>query len=177
MILKDVKRVLQFIFGRPASGKTYTVLNKIKELTEQGEKSVLIVPEQFTFESEKAVIENIGDKAALYVTVASFTRLYEEIGRNIGGLAGTFLGDSDKIVFMKKTLNLVADDLNLWGKYRSSISFAKTLLDTIGEFKINSVTPEDLKETATKVLSQTLKLKLLDLATSSVSFKDLICIV
>ena len=78
MILKDVKRVLQFIFGRPASGKTYTVLNKIKELTEQGEKSVLIVPEQFTFESEKAVIENIGDKAALYVTVASFTRLYEE---------------------------------------------------------------------------------------------------
>ena len=47
--------MLQFIFGRPASGKTYTVLNKIKELTKQGEKSVLIVPEQFTFESEKAV--------------------------------------------------------------------------------------------------------------------------
>lgn len=156
--------MLQFIFGRPASGKTYTILNKIKELAEQGEKSVLIVPEQFTFESEKAVIENIGDKAALHVTVASFTRLYEEIGRNIGGLAGTFLRDSDKIVFMKKTLNLVADDLKLWGKYRSSISFAKTLLDTIGEFKINSVTPENLKETAQKVASQTLKLKLLDLA-------------
>lgn len=157
--------MLQFIFGKPATGKTYAVLQKIKELTVLNKQSVLIVPEQFTFESERAVLEEIGDTAALFVNVTSFTRLYDEIGRKIGGIASTVLRDSDKIVFMNKTLNSVADDLKLWGKYKSSVSFAKTVLDTIGEFKINSVTAGDLRKTAEITDSATLRDKLLDLAT------------
>ena len=123
-----------------------------------------MVPEQFSFETEKIILKELGDSASLYVEVLSFTRLYDEIGRKIGGIAGTFLRDSDKIVFMNKTLNTVAEDLKLWAKYRSSVNFAKTLLDTIGEFKINAVTPEDLRNTAETIDSQNLKYKLLDLA-------------
>ena len=156
--------MLQFVQGRPATGKTYTILQKIKALTDQSRESVLIVPEQFTFESEKAVLKELGDSATLYVNVISFTRLYDEIGRKIGGIAGTVLSDSDKIVFMNKTLNFVADKLVLWRKYKSSVTFAKTLLDTIGEFKINAVTPSDLLETAKKIDSQGLKNKLHDLS-------------
>lgn len=156
--------MLQFILGRPASGKTYTVLKRIKELAAQKKYSVLIVPEQFTFETEKAVLKILGEEATLFVKVISFTRLYDEIGRNIGGIAGTFLRDSDKIVFMNKTLNAVAGDLKLWGKYKSSVSFAKTLLDTIGEFKINSVSSDDLRKTAEITDSASLRDKLLDLS-------------
>ncbi len=156
--------MLQFIFGKPASGKTYTILQKIKKLSEIGKQSVLIVPEQFTFETERAVLKKIGDSATLFVNVISFTRLYDEIGRKIGGISGTFLRDSDKIVFMNKTLNAVADDLKLWGKYKSSVSFAKTLLDTIGEFKINSVSPKDLQKIAQTTCVGTLRDKLSDLA-------------
>ncbi len=156
--------MLQFLLGRPASGKTYTVLQKIKKLTEEGKNSVLIVPEQFTFESEKAILKVLGDKSALYISVTSFTRLYDEIGRKIGGIAATFLRDSDKIVFMNKALNSVADELLLWGKYKSSVSFSKTMLDTIGELKINSVTPEKLKNASKSVNSISLKNKLQDLS-------------
>ena len=59
--------MLKFIFGRPASGKTYNVLNMIKELSDSGKTAVLIVPEQFSFESERAVLKALGDKAALNV--------------------------------------------------------------------------------------------------------------
>lgn len=156
--------MLQFIFGRPASGKTYTVMNKLKELTLAGKESVLIVPEQFTFESERLVLKTLGDKSALFVNVISFTRLYDEIGRNIGGTAGTLLRDSDKIIFMNRTLKRVADELRLWGRYVNSVNFAKILLDTIGEFKINAVTPEDLKNAAEQVSSPSLRDKLLDIA-------------
>ena len=55
--------MLQFILGKPASGKSYTVINKIKELAEKGGQSVLIVPEQFTFESESTTVEGIKDLA------------------------------------------------------------------------------------------------------------------
>ncbi len=156
--------MLQFIFGRPASGKTHTVLNKLKALTESGKSSVLIVPEQFTFESERTVLKELGEKSALYVNVISFTRLFDEIGNAVGGIASAFLRDSDKIVFMNKTLRAIADDLKLWGKYKSSVSFAKTLLDTVGEFKINAITPQMLRDTANSIDSATLKLKLNDLA-------------
>ena len=37
--------MLKFIFGRPASGKTYNVLNTVKKLAESGKNTVLIVPE------------------------------------------------------------------------------------------------------------------------------------
>lgn len=120
--------MLQFIFGRPASGKTYTILEKLNGLANKGKESVLIVPEQFTFENERAVLKRLGDKNALLVRVLSFTRLFEEIGREIGGTAGTVLRDSDKIVFMNRTLKSVAGALRLWGRYVDSVNFAKPCL-------------------------------------------------
>jgi len=61
---------------------------------------VLIVPEQFSFESERAVLRALGDKAALGVTVTSFTRLCDEVGRYAGGIAGVTLTDAQKVIFM-----------------------------------------------------------------------------
>ena len=87
-----VRKLLKFIFGRPASGKTYQILEKIKRQTKTGRQCVLIVPEQFSFESERAVLRALGDKAALGVTVTSFTRLCDEVGRYAGGIAGVIEG-------------------------------------------------------------------------------------
>lgn len=156
--------MLQFIFGKSLSGKTSYVFKKIKEITDKGIEAVLIVPEQFTFESEKKLLKEIGECGLLNVNVLSFSRLYDEIGRKIDGIAGTVLRDSDKIIFMHRAMNSVADDLILWGKYRSSVAFAKTVLDTVGEFKINSVKPDDLRNIAETLTNATLKSKLFDLA-------------
>ena len=156
--------MLQFIFGKSLSGKTSYVFKKIKEITDKGIEAVLIVPEQFTFENEKKLLKEIGEPGLLNVNVLSFSRLYDEIGRKIGGIAGTVLRDSDKIIFMHRAMNSVADDLILWGKYRSSVAFAKTVLDTVGEFKINSVKPDDLRNIAETLTNATLKSKLFDLA-------------
>lgn len=156
--------LLQFVFGRPASGKTFTILQMLKKLTDEGKQSVLLVPEQFTFESERAVLKTIGDRSTLFVNVVSFSRLYDEIGRKIGGIAGTVLRDSDKIIFMSRTLKMVSSELKLWGRYVNSVDFAKTLLDTIGEFKINAITSEDLKKASLTVSSPTLKNKLRDIS-------------
>ncbi len=156
--------LLQFIFGKPSCGKTYTVLNKIKELTIKGKPCVLIVPEQYTFESERAVLKLLGDKLSNEVTVLSFSRLIDEVNRFTGGLNARDLGDSDKVIFMKRTLSTLKGELKLWGRYCNSISFARTMLDTVGEFKINAITPENLKETAKATDKATLRYKLEDIA-------------
>ena len=159
-----VRKLLKFIFGRPASGKTYQILEKIKRQTKAGRQCVLIVPEQFSFESERAVLRALGDKAALGVTVTSFTRLCDEVGRYAGGIAGVTLTDAQKVIFMSRALRSVEAELTLWRKYCRSVSFAKTMLDTVGEFKINAVSPDKLKASAEETESAALKAKLCDTA-------------
>lgn len=166
--------MLKFIFGRPASGKTYNVLNMIKEIAESGKSAVLIVPEQFSFESERAVLKTLGDKAALNVSVMSFSRLCDEVGRAVGGIAGVTLTEADKVIFMNRALLAAADELKIWRRYCHSVYFAKTMLDTIGEFKINTVTPESLKKAAEETESPSLALKLHDIAVIYETYDTLI---
>lgn len=157
--------MLKFIIGPPASGKTTKAVEIIKSLSENKEGSVLLVPEQFTFENERMLLRKLGDNLFLYTSVMSFSRLCDEVGRVAGGIAGTVLSDSDKIVFMSRALKNVKNELKLWGKYTSSVTFAKTLLDAVGEFKINAVTCEELLRASLNIGNSTLKAKISDIIT------------
>lgn len=155
--------MLKFIFGLPCSGKSSVCFQKIKELSEQNVNTVLIVPEQFSFESEKEALHVLGDGFALKTLVLSFSRLTDEVFRINGGISARVLNDSDKVIFMNNALSIVADQLKLWGKYAHSITFAKTMIDTVNELKINAVSPRTLEKIAKLTDRQTLKNKLTDL--------------
>ncbi len=156
--------MLQFIFGLPFSGKTETILKKAEELSLQNKKSVIIVPEQASFETEKSVYKSLGDYLSLNVEVLSFSRLYDEVCRSVGGSAAQPLNNSDKIIFMSKALKQISPDLKLWGKYTFSLSFAQKMLDTMGEFKIHGITPSEIRAAADQIDSISLKDKLIDLS-------------
>ena len=156
--------MLQFILGRASSGKTYTVTQKIAESLQQGESPVLLVPEQFSFESEKNILDVVGDGAAQRVSVISFTRLCDEIEREAGGVCGESITDADRIILMNRAIKLCRGELVRFKKYSSSRSFARLMIDTIGEFKMNFITVDDLRNAATSVDDEQLKLKLLDTA-------------
>ena len=162
--MKGEITLLKLIFGLPSSGKTSTILNLIKESVFKEREVVLIVPEQFSFQSEKAILHLLGDDNASKVKVMSFTRLYDELSDKIGGGCGKLLSDGDKIVLMNRTLNSVKDELLVWGKYSHSLNFSKSMLDTIGEFKINAVSVEDIKKAAEDAEKVSLKNKLHDIA-------------
>lgn len=156
--------MLKFLFGLPYTGKTYTVLQKIKLDVENNREVVLFVPEQFSFETEKSVLRVLGDDKISNVKVLSFTRLFDELSDYTGGICGKLLNDSDKIILMNRVLNSLESELTVWGKYAHSLSFAKTVLDTVGEFKVNAVTSLDIKKAAEKAEKQSLKNKLFDVA-------------
>ncbi len=155
--------MLQFLFGRPAGGKTTAVLSRLHALAAAGKESVLLIPEQFSFESERAVLKTLGDQNAQRVAVMSFTRLCDEVARQAGGMAGRVLSQADKVIFMSRALRSISSELTLWGRYCRSVSFAKTMLDAVGELKINALTPEDLKKAALLAEDPALQNKLHDL--------------
>lgn len=151
--------MLQLIYGTARTGKTYTCLNMIKTDALNGKKTVLLVPEQFSFESERAVLELLGEKLTSNVEVISFTSLADNISKECGG-AKEILTDADKIVFMVRALKSLKDVIPIWKKYISSVTFASKVVDMIGEFKVSSITAEELSETVEKLGEGALKTKL-----------------
>lgn len=156
--------MLQFIFGLPFSDKTQILLQRVKELSSNKKSVVIIVPEQASFDTEKTILKALGDSFSLNVEVLSFSRLQDEICRKIGGLSLSVLKDSDKIIFMSKALKQISYELCLWGKYANSLSFAKKMLDTIGEFKINGITALEIKNAQLLADTKGLRDKLHDIA-------------
>ncbi len=156
--------MLQFILGRASSGKTYTVTQKIAECIDKGENPVLLVPEQFSFESEKNILDAVGDGAAQKVSVISFTRLCDEIERVAGGVCGESVTDADRVILMNRAIKACRDELKRFKKYAASGSFARLMIDSIGEFKMNFITAEDLRDAVNNTEDEQLKIKLLDTA-------------
>lgn len=165
--------MFRFVLGRAASGKTLTLFKMIEKSVKEGKRPVLLVPEQFSFESEKSVLELLGDHEAQAVSVISFTRLCDEVERNIGGICGRILTESDKLVLMSKAIASVSNELRIWNKYSRSLGFAESMLDAVNEFKINSILPDELIE-ASKAIDGTLSAKLIDTAKIYSAFNILV---
>ena len=92
------------IMGRADSGKTTLVLEKIEEAARAGSRVLLIVPEQFSFEMEKAVFGRLGGRLAMQVEVYSFPRLCHHVFSECGGMAGEYVTDAARQILMNLAL-------------------------------------------------------------------------
>lgn len=125
--------MLEFLIGRACTGKTQEIINRVAEASKNGEV-VLIVPEQFTFETERAIIKQPNAKAE-NISVLSFTRLYDEIMLHFGRGAAACVSEFEKIILMKRAMKSCEDNLNVFAKYIKYTDFILTLSETIRDLK------------------------------------------
>ena len=77
---------LQLIYGPSGSGKSYTLYKKIIEqsIREPDREFIVIVPEQFTMQTQRELVELHPNRGILNIDVQSFLRLawriFEEVG-------------------------------------------------------------------------------------------------
>ena len=126
--------MLRFVIGPAASGKTTTIHNLIKNNVDNCKQSILLVPEQNTFETERAMLEVFGGGFMSKVEVLSFTRLCEKAGQIYGGIAGIHIDDSQRNVIMARCLKKLSPHLKVFSKYISSTSFISQMVNIIKEF-------------------------------------------
>lgn len=68
--------MFHLITGRSGSGKTEYLRKVLAEKAEAGnDRLILLVPEQFSFDSERGMLEKLGNKKAQQIQVLSFSRL------------------------------------------------------------------------------------------------------
>ena len=101
--------MLQLLIGRSGSGKTHTILDRLDALAAAEHTPILwIVPEQHSFESERALLRRLGPVRAARVQVLSFSRLADMVFREVGGLAEETLDEGTRALLMSRALEQVA---------------------------------------------------------------------
>ncbi len=123
--------MLQFIIGKNEEARRKILYSHIAEC----ESSYLIVPEQFSFESEKLLDEFLGPKKAQKVEVLSFSRLCNSIFRKFGGAAGEYTDDTVKLLLMGAAVSSVEENLCYYKKSAKTPAFIEKLVATDNEFK------------------------------------------
>lgn len=72
---------MRLIYGRAGTGKSSFILNEVKQNIEDNlaQKIYIIVPEQFSYATEKRLLENLKDNASIKAEVISFKRLAHRV--------------------------------------------------------------------------------------------------
>ncbi|NLP49021.1 MAG: helicase [Clostridiales bacterium] len=167
--------MLQLILGRAGSGKTSRVLNLLEEFIASGkDELILLVPEQYSFHTERAVLEKLGEKAADKIDVLSFTRLAHTVFAKYGGKSGARLDDAGRAILMSLALESVQGKLEVYGRHARSPALISQMLNVAHEFKHNAVSLSLLEETLEGMEESLLKQKLSEIALVLAAYEALV---
>lgn len=155
--------MLSITTGRAKCGKTDEILKLLKNNAASHTESLLFVPEQFSFNAEKMILNSFSEHSDK-ITVVSFTSFCNELKRLYGGNAGKVINDSARIMFVRKAIIQLEGELQLFKSSASAINSIDTILSAITEFKQAAVSPEELNKISDVYKNTLLGMKLHDIA-------------
>ena len=127
--------MLQLVLGVAGTGKSTYLLDAIKARAAGGGRSILLVPEQFSSSAEGMVWQALGEKDSGMVEVLSFRTLAQRILRTCGGAGIQILGDAGRVVFVRRSLDAVGEQLQAFARQRRSTAFCNLCAQTLSELK------------------------------------------
>ena len=166
--------MLNFIIGRNNSGKTEKIRALIAERASENKKCILIVPEQFSFESERSILEKIGAQKMLNVDILSFTRLAFVINEQYGKALNKTIDDGTRKVLMSLSLEALSGKLEYFKRFSSKPALLSNLLTFVTELKQCAVTPDEIAEISGKTGNKSLGKKLSELSLIAASYDALV---
>lgn len=157
---------IRFIYGRAGSGKSRFCLEQIKKKVDNGKhnKLILLVPEQYTFQTENKLLEIVGEKALLRTQVLSFKSMAQRVFDECGGRVHQNMKDEGKSMLIYKLLQEKGEELEYFNKISRQQGFIDIVSKTITEFKKYNISKDMLLDGAKNTEDEELKEKLIDLA-------------
>ena len=140
--------MLQLVLGGSGSGKTTLLYRRIRARAEAGQKSILLVPEQFTSSTEGRIYRELGDALSGMVESFSFTSLAEKILSVEGGKAVQTLSDAGRAVLVRRALEELQDNVHYYYRHRRSAAFCQMAAETIDELKSAGLSGQQLADLA-----------------------------
>lgn len=157
---------IRFIYGRAGSGKSRFCLDQIRKKIDDKKqnKLILLVPEQYTFQTENKLLHMAGEKALLRAQVLSFKSMAQRVFDECGGRVHQNMKDEGKSMLIYKLLQEKGEELEYFNKISRQQGFIDIVSKTITEFKKYNISQEILLDGAKNTENEELKEKLNDLA-------------
>lgn len=159
---------LRFIEGAAGSGKTHLCLSQIADCLKEaplGAPLLLIVPEQATFQAERALAAFPGVGASLRAEVLSFSGLYRWLAAEHTYPALPWLDEQGRSMLLLACLQQNTEKLQLLKPSAKNAGFMDLLARTLVEFEQYNVSPQMLSAAADNLpAGDMLAAKLADLA-------------
>jgi len=140
--------MLTCITGKAGTGKTARMMGEIARNVEQGQKSILIVPEQYSHQAERELCAVCGSRTALYAEVLTFTGLARWTDRQLGSGEAVSLDRGGQLLCMALAVELIYTRLQVYGGARKRAALLAQLQEAVAELKVACVTEEQLLEAA-----------------------------
>ncbi len=154
---------LQFILGDVGSGKTWQMSRLLlQEAEAHPEQQIFVVtPEQFTNETQRAIVAMSERKGVMNIDVLSFMRLSYRLFEESGKQMGLVLEDTGKNMVLRRVMRQIRDELTYFGKHADKLGFTeeiKSFLTELGQYRVSAASLMELAgEANTRVLGAKLK--------------------
>lgn len=125
------------ISGAAGSGKTTALYSLLK--TDKGNK-ILLVPDQFVFESERRVADELGEKTS-DITVTGFMSLSEQILKKYCPRK-TYADNTAKLAIMSRAIKSLSQSFSFYGSAARKPGFVPVCLSGVDTLKNAGISPQ-----------------------------------
>ena len=168
---------LRFYFGPSGSGKSYRVYEEIlqRAAQEPGRNFLIIVPDQFTMQTQKDLVMRSDRSGILNIDVLSFGRLSHRILEEVGTKEMPVLDDTGKSLVLQKVAADLKEQLPAMGSLLHKQGYIHEVKSAISEFMQYGISTQDMDKLIQSAEKRgALAMKLRDLKTLYKGFQDYI---
>lgn len=166
---------LQFILGGAGAGKSYYIYNNIiQQSIENPEKQYLIlVPEQFTMQTQKELVTMHPRKGICSIDVLSFERLAFRVLTEMGESQRVLLEETGKSMVLRRVAQEKKKELKILGAKMDKQGYISQMKSMVSELRQYEISAEDLEDILENLASSPeLYYKLQDIKTLYQGFFD-----
>lgn len=168
---------LRFCFGPSGSGKSHRIYEEIMQRAaeEPGRNFLIIVPDQFTMQTQKDLVMRSDRDGILNIDVLSFGRLSHCILEEVGTKEMPVLDDTGKSLVLQKVAADLKEQLPAMGSLLHKQGYIHEVKSAISEFMQYGISTQDMDKLITSAQKRgALAMKLKDLKTLYRGFQDYI---
>ena len=152
------------ILGSRGSHLIGRILPMVDECRKAEQRVLLLVPEQYTLQAERELVEGLNLPGLMDIDVLSPRRLTRRI-REGGGHAPLIpLDEGGRLMALAQALTQVQDQLTYYGRVALTAGLPEKLSALLGDLQRAGVTAQALAEQATVAATGALKAKAADVA-------------
>lgn len=110
-----------------------------------GERTILIVPDQYSLRAEQLAFEYLGTDSFLNLMVADFSSLGHKVVSKAGIREDRLIDKYGRHMILSEIIENLSPELTVFGREKNANSFVSSMNDMISGMKRQGLTPKDLE--------------------------------